>query len=61
MRKRQIQPVAHVARDFADADAWDRDQLSRLTLAERLHIAEELRRRAYGDDAPDVRAAQRQS
>jgi hypothetical protein len=61
MRKRQLQPVAHIALGFADADAWDRVQLSRLTLAERLQVAEELKRRAYGEGAPDVRAAQRRS
>jgi len=61
MRKRDIDPIAHVARDHRDADAWDREQLVRLTLDERLRIAEHLRCRAFGADAPDVRESERQA
>lgn len=58
---RLIEPVGHVAKGLAEADAWDREQLAHLSLEERLRIAESLRRRVYGDDAPDVRESERQS
>lgn len=58
---RLIEPVGHVAKGLAEADAWDREQLAHLPLEERLRIAESLRRRVYGDDAPDVRKSERQS
>jgi hypothetical protein len=58
---RVIEPVGHRAKGFAEADAWDREQLAGMSLDERLRIAETLRRRVYGDDAPDVRASERQS
>jgi hypothetical protein len=53
-----VEPVGHKATGFADADAWDRQQLARMTLEERLRIAELLRRRVYGDQVPDVRASE---
>jgi len=57
--RRLIEPVAHKANGFADADAWDRAQLAGMSLDERLRIAEVLRRRVYGDEAPDVRESER--
>jgi hypothetical protein len=57
---RQLESIGHVAKSLADADAWDREQIARLSLDERLQIALELRRRAYGADAPDVRESERQ-
>jgi hypothetical protein len=58
---RTIEPVGHRAKGFADADAWDREQHARLSLDERLRIAKLLRRRAYGEDAPDVRRSHRRT
>ena len=56
---RLIEPVGHKAKDFADADAWDRSQLLHTSLDERLRIAESLRRRVYGAMNPDVRESER--
>ncbi|MEO6029036.1 MAG: hypothetical protein ABIR79_19395 [Candidatus Binatia bacterium] len=56
---RLIEPVSNVARTFAEADAWEIEQLARLTLDQRLEIAELLKRRAYGTDQPDVREFER--
>ena len=56
---RVIEPIGHKSNGFSDADAWDRAQLARTSLAERLTIAESLRRRVYGDDSPDVRESER--
>ena len=56
---RDIEPITHVAEDLKAADAWDRTQLARLTLDERLRIAELLRKRAYGEHASDVRESER--
>ena len=58
--RRRIEPVGHRAHGFVEADAWDREQLAEVSLEERLRIAETLRRRVYGERAPDVRAAERQ-
>jgi len=57
---RFIEPVGHRANSFAEADAWDREQLVRMSVDERLRIAELLRRRVYGEHAPDVRESERQ-
>lgn len=56
---RTIERIGHQARGFAEAEAWDREQAASLSLDERLRIAETLRRRAYGDDVPDVRESER--
>lgn len=56
---RFIEPVGHRAGGFAEADAWDREQLAGLSLDERLRVAEVLRRRAYGENAPDIRDVER--
>lgn len=58
---RFVEPIGHVAETFEAADRWDVEQRARMTLEERLAIAEELRRRAYGDQSPDVRESERQS
>jgi len=50
---------AHESRSFADADRWDKEQQWAMTPDERLAIAKELRDRAYGKDAPDVRESER--
>ena len=56
---RLIEPVGHRAKGFVEADAWDLEQLARTSIDERLRIAELLRRRVYGEHAPDVRACER--
>ena len=56
---RLIDPVGHCAEGFREADAWDRRQLAAASLDERLRIAELLRRRVYGESAPDVRESNR--
>ena len=53
-----IEPVGHRATGFQEADTWDREQMAHLSLDERLKIAEILRRRVYGENAPDVRESQ---
>lgn len=50
---------AHKSRSFADAAAWDREQMWAMTPDERLEIARVLRERVYGADAPDVRESER--
>jgi len=48
----------HKAFSFAEAARWDLQQQWAMTPEERLEIARILRERAYGADAPDVRAAE---
>ena len=50
---------AHKSLSFADAARWDREQQWAMTPEERLMAARELRERAYGKDALDVREAER--
>ena len=50
---------AHKCTSFAEADRWDKEQQWKMTPDERLAAAKELRDRAYGTDAPDVREAER--
>ena len=54
-----MERIVHVARSFAEAAEWDRQQQRAMTPDERLAIARILRDRAYGADAPDVRQAER--
>jgi hypothetical protein len=55
---RLIEAIGHKAKGFSEGDAWDRAQLARASLDERLRIAETLRRRVYGDDPADVRESE---
>ncbi|HEX5050834.1 MAG TPA: hypothetical protein VFZ65_03600 [Planctomycetota bacterium] len=50
---------ANKAHSFAEAERWDREQMWAMTPEERLEAARVLRERAYGQDAPDVREAER--
>lgn len=59
MRRRPLEPVAHHLIGFAAAREWDIEQELSLTLEERLAIAEELKRRAFGESPPDVSEAER--
>ena len=51
-----MERIANKARSFQEADEWDRKQYLSMTLIERYVLAEELKRRAYGDSVPDIRA-----
>jgi hypothetical protein len=50
-----IKRVVHVARNFKEAEEWDRRQMREMTPSERLLAARELQLRAH-PHAPDVRA-----
>jgi hypothetical protein len=52
-----IEPIAHKARQFEDADRRDREQHRALSSAERQMAAHWLKTRFYGLDCPDVRQA----
>ncbi len=54
-----MERIAHKSTSFAEAARWDREQHQAMTPEERLAVAKELRERAYGKDAPDVREAER--
>lgn len=56
---RSMDRTSHIARDFADADRWDREQQLSMTPDERLEVARVLRERVFGVDAPDVRESER--
>jgi hypothetical protein len=56
---RAMEREAHECRSFTEADAHDLRQLWAMTPEQRLEAAKVLRDRAYGADAPDVRAAER--
>jgi hypothetical protein len=49
----------HISFNFRDAEGWDVLQHIQMTPDQRQEIARELRRRVYGDQAPDVREAHR--
>jgi hypothetical protein len=50
----------HKSRSFAEAERHDREQQWKMTPAERMAAAAELRMRVYGPDCPDVRDYERQ-
>jgi hypothetical protein len=50
---------AHESRSFAEAARWDLQQQWSMTPKERLEIAQVLRERACGPDAPDLRESER--
>jgi len=51
--------VFHKARNFHDADQWDVRQYIKMTPEERMAIALELKRKAYGRHPVDVRESHR--
>jgi hypothetical protein len=51
--------TVHKARGFDEARRWDIEQHVSATHEERQATARELKRRVYGDGAPDVREAER--
>jgi hypothetical protein len=55
-----IERVLHVARNFKEAEEWDRRQMREMSPSERLLAARELQLRAH-PHAQDVRACPRPS
>lgn len=55
-----MERIAHLAKSFEQAAAWDEAQQRAMTPDERLAVAKVLRDRAYGTDCPDVREAERE-
>lgn len=55
LSQRQIEPVYRKSDTFQEADDWDIHQQINMTPEERQEVADELRRRVYGDHPPDVR------
>ena len=49
--------IVNRASSFRAADEWDISQQLAMTADERRLVAQELRRRFYGDRCPDVRQA----
>ena len=49
------EPVFHKSTSFEEAEAWEIEQVIRMTSEERQSIAKELRARVYGDRPPDIR------
>jgi hypothetical protein len=54
-----IERVVHIARNFKEAEDWDRLQMREMTPSERLLAARELQLRAH-PNAPDVRTCPKQ-
>jgi hypothetical protein len=54
-----IERLVHVSHSHREAHEWDVEQQIRMTPEQRQRIARELRRRVYGANRPDVRAAYR--
>jgi NTP pyrophosphatase (non-canonical NTP hydrolase) len=50
-----MERIVHKSRSFEEADRWDIEQHISMTPEERQEVAQELRERVYGRDAPDVR------
>lgn len=50
-----MERVVKKSHSFEDADRWDVEQQNSMTAEERQQVARELRDRAYGKDAPDIR------
>jgi hypothetical protein len=53
-----MERVFHKCRTYKEAEEWDVLQHIGMTPEERQDAAAELRKRVYGEDAPDVREAQ---
>ena len=50
--------ILHKTKDFKKAEDWDIMQHVQMTPEQRQEASAELRKRAYGKSAPDVREAQ---
>jgi len=51
--------VIHKAKNFQQAEQWDRYQHACMSVEERQAVAKELKKRVYGTHPPDVREAER--
>lgn len=49
--------VYHKSKDYQEAENWDILQHIRMTPEERQEAAKELRKRVYGENAPDIKQA----
>ena len=58
-RLQKVDREAHKSTSFQEADGCDKEQQWAITPDERMAIAQVLRERFYGKDAPDVREAER--
>jgi hypothetical protein len=56
-----IKRTVNKAKNDKEAEEWDTLQQVLMIPEERQQVAEELRKRAYGDNPPDVREAHRNS
>jgi len=54
-----MEKIVNKARNFKEAEEWDKRQYREMTVAERFAIASELKRRVYGPNPPDVRECHR--
>lgn len=54
-----MERVVHVSRGHQEARLWDIEQQVSMTPEERLRAARELKKRAFPQDAKDVRACHR--
>jgi hypothetical protein len=54
-RSENMEKIIHKTKSFDDADQWDIQQNASLSLEERLQAAQELKKRVYGGNCPDVR------
>ena len=57
----KIKRVLHKFNSHQEAEAWNRKQYTGMTPEQRQDIALELRKRAYGENTPDVRQEHRGS
>jgi len=54
-----MEKIINKSKTFKEAEEWDILQQIEMTPEERQRAAAELRRRIYGDDAPDVKEAEK--
>jgi hypothetical protein len=52
--------VFHKAKNFKEAEEWDVLQHARLTPEQRLKAAEELKKRAFGENVPPIREVRKE-
>lgn len=50
-----MERVVHVAKNYEDADKYDRRQSLELSASERIFLARKLRVRVFGNKNPDIR------
>lgn len=50
-----MERIAHKARTFAEAEAWDRKQYRAMSPVERMRVAREIKKRVFPGKQPDVR------